>query len=919
MRAKELFINQIPQIEIDGSKNVPTTIFYPSAGKVLIGSSALAAAEHQHEIIRDFKIDLGFLDPNPVSKAARRTFITTTGERKSAASITSDFLREVLRHTNKWLVGHGVAKGTCILLAEPLKIPKHENWLANYRGNLKRILDRKFAGEGFENIDLKNIDFMPEPFAVFQYYRYGIRHPFVAQKMKYVALVIDFGGGTFDSCIIETTNEGDIKKGGKNSEPLGARSEPVGGFYVNQVVAEELFRKCVISKSEKTQFKRGLDLYAKWRENEIDLETIQDELANFVVSFHDVVYAIEDPKLSLCKSITNWALDASLHLSVSIPLPKDPFSIGGESIHAPFSASELRDVFIRRVWEQKLRNAIRETIHSGKEKVGGASISVVLLSGGSANIRWLEKLLNRDFADELSDAEILWLPDFQEVVARGLAAECTRRFHTRDRGGDFSSVTYNQLCLILDPDKTGHTVGRFKPRTEGLPNPETPGVLLPSATCLKNFIEKPMRWRVQLKRPPRRQLDYYFLRSSFDPSDYSSLQNLEETALHTPQDCSFDAHFQVELLVKEDGTAIPKFVYKTGRTEAEAVAKDGKPFYLDMTYSQTSVEPKAYIGLDFGTSNTSISFVDESSVQYFEKRSGEREISELVTTLPYPLAVTLQSYLGQFDPSKLPDHAREFIEAALAMAAYVTYTEYCLKKGQSQSKLFEGFAQRSAGPLWRLLQNCLMHLGKNGEISAPYQELMTAKLYKLIDEAIDFIAQQKHHKVSDTALDLLQPVKILANISQKVFTRNAFGFFEYVKRQKFTASRQYTGLFRHACSSSTPFFKVSEYEGPEDFPEAEPFLLNVDSGTALSLQPLIFWERCPRHPDIDPGHCYIYDIQPDKDEGRFSFKAAGFPCTCEVSVTNQYSDLAKTLLAYKEADLKINSVQVGSIRDVSEE
>jgi len=55
------------------------------------------------------------------------------------------------------------------------------------RNSLRRILTGKFA----------LVDFMPEPFAVFQYYRYGVRHPLVAEKRKHIALVVGFGGGTF--------------------------------------------------------------------------------------------------------------------------------------------------------------------------------------------------------------------------------------------------------------------------------------------------------------------------------------------------------------------------------------------------------------------------------------------------------------------------------------------------------------------------------------------------------------------------------------------------------------------------------------------------------------------------------------------------------------------------------------------------
>jgi hypothetical protein len=793
----------------------------------------------------------------------------------------------------------------------------YPGWLSNYRRNLTRILGRKFVGKDFEHLDLEesNIDFMPEPFAVFQYYRYGIRHPLLAQRTKLYALVIDFGGGTFDTCIIETTKEGDISESGKNSRPLAAKSEPVGGFYVNQVIAEELFRKCVISKSESGKFHTALDLYKKWRKNELDLATTHDEYKNFINHFHESIYSIEDPKLSLCKSITDWNLDTPLSLRISIPLPKNPFSATTELIHAPFSASELREIFTKKVWDQRLKNIVCHTLQRGKEELYGASISVILLSGGSANIRWLEKLVRRDCQGELRDAEVLWLPDFQEVVAKGLAAECIRRFATEDQGGDFSSVTYNRLCLILDADKSGHTVKRFKPRVEGLPNvTDVPGVLLPSASFLGSFIDKPMRWRVQLGRAPNRQLDYYFLRSSFDPEDHNNLQNIEEHTIYTPPDTSFDANFQVELMVKQDGTAIPRFIYKSGRTEAETIAKTGKPFYLDMTYGQTTADGHAYIGLDFGTSNTSIAFVDESSVQFTQKRAGERVLSELVSTLPYPLSAPLAAYLGQRDPSKLPKQARGFIESALALAAYISYCEYCAKKGRGESKLFKGFTQRSAGPLWRFLQDCLMQLGKNSEISAPYQELLNPELYKLLNEAVDFVAQEKHDTVAETAVDLLRPTQILANISQKIFSANAFGFFEQVKRQKFTTSRQYYGLFRHA-SGSPPFIKISEYRGPDDFPEGEPFLLNINAGTALSLHPLMFWDICRSHPDADPGHCYIFDIQPEKGKAKFSFKAVGYPCKREVSESNEYNDLARILMEYREHDPKTELLNIGSVQD----
>lgn len=603
MNKKELLINTVRMIDIDGSTNIPTVLFYVPDDKVLTGSSALAAATNRRQVNEDFKIDLGNHEP----KSARlgRRFTTATGTKKLAVELTADFLYQLLLHVRDWLSNNDIVESTNIMLAEPLAMQTDSapvDWLSNYRKNLRGLV----IGKGFEKID-----FLPEPFAVFQYYRYGLRHPIVAERTKHIALVIDFGGGTFDVCIIESTKEGDISQTGRNSRPYGSSSNPVGGFYINRMIAEELFRKYAPPLKE-SKTKKGLDLYKNWQKDLQDLSTTADEYQNFVRNFHEAIYEVENLKLTLCKSITNWGLDAPLTLTAPIAIPKDPFSTASGFTNVQFSATELRNAFIGKVWEQRLKSIIRIALQRGKEELSGAPISVVLLSGGSANIGWLRELLQRAFASELSNAEILRLPDFQEVVAKGLAVECARRFYNQE--GDFSSVTYNRLCLILDPDGSECKVRPFRPRTEGLPNvADMPGVLLPSASVLRSFIEKPMRWKVKLEHPPRKRLDYYFLRSSFIPDDLDNLQNIKERTVFTPRNCPFDAHVQVELVVKQDGTTKPRFIYKSGRNEEETIAVDGNPFYLDMVYSQTSAGSKAYIGLDFGTSNTSIAFVDQSS------------------------------------------------------------------------------------------------------------------------------------------------------------------------------------------------------------------------------------------------------------------------------------------------------------------
>jgi hypothetical protein len=68
-------------------------------------------------------------------------------------------------------------------------------------------------------------------------------------------------------------------------------------------------------------------------------------------------------------------------------------------------------VYLRALHRQRLSPA---------PEMRGPSVSIVLLSGGSANIGWLRELMTRDFKNDLHDAEIPQIPDYQEVVAKGL-------------------------------------------------------------------------------------------------------------------------------------------------------------------------------------------------------------------------------------------------------------------------------------------------------------------------------------------------------------------------------------------------------------------------------------------------------------------------------------------------------------------
>lgn len=189
MHTRDFFINAVRMISLDGSTNLPTALAYSPSGDLLFGASALNAPRNNFDVHLDFKVEVGTIEPGTLLPR----------DNAHPLRLANDFLHEVLKQTRDWLALNDLDQGTSVLLAEPLAMQTGlvgADWLTNYRNNLKRIL----AGRGFTDID-----FLPEPFAVFQYYRYGIRHPAVAEGGKKQALVIDVGGGTCDICVIETT------------------------------------------------------------------------------------------------------------------------------------------------------------------------------------------------------------------------------------------------------------------------------------------------------------------------------------------------------------------------------------------------------------------------------------------------------------------------------------------------------------------------------------------------------------------------------------------------------------------------------------------------------------------------------------------------------------------------------------------
>ena len=326
-----------------------------------------------------------------------------------------------------------------IIVAEPLSFQVKGgsgDWLANYRSNLRRMLNRYEA-----------VEFLPEPFAVYQYYRHGLRILNLVERKKHIALILDYGGGTFDACVIESTREGDISLSGKHSKPIAADSVPYGGFYLNRRLALYLIKRNLDDQGRRMvdqEFKR----YERVRKGGLEIEKLREGSRTFINNFRQLEWRCEAYKLELSSRIAQWGLEEEGYDKIEVEVPENPFS-DNSLVPIDLFSHQLRKVFIDDIWNQKLSPVVRNVLSRASDELSGKKqIGVTLISGGSANLGWLRKLLVKDFAEQLKSAEPVNIQhSFQEVVANGLAIECARRFFNKE--SEFVAVTYNPIKLFL--------------------------------------------------------------------------------------------------------------------------------------------------------------------------------------------------------------------------------------------------------------------------------------------------------------------------------------------------------------------------------------------------------------------------------------------------------------------------------------
>ena len=371
---------------------IPTILSYDHQhATYVIGTEARVLGLDGKTNAFNFKPEIG-QGPSTFSKK-KKYWLAPTGEySKSTETLTTKevtvlFIRELLR---------GLELPEKIILGEPAI--RDQTWKENYRRHMREV----FTELGIT----AQLSFFPEPFAVFQYYRH-YEQVFPKEPKSEVIMIIDVGAGTFNTCIIKTTEQGFLARGGATALPLGLQAESYGGYEIDKNLLT-----IVIEKAKK----QGI----VWKDNPLH----RVEHSSVPVLLH-----IEEAKIRLSDAIGTKARLAENLSSKQVNVCLVKGSLHPElDVNAVLDGEDLKRV-IREMWRRHYGQIIANAINEAKAKLAGSGFELdkfdkVLIAGGSSRLPFMVEEVALVLPTMVEESNIYIGPDIGTSVALGIACEC---------------------------------------------------------------------------------------------------------------------------------------------------------------------------------------------------------------------------------------------------------------------------------------------------------------------------------------------------------------------------------------------------------------------------------------------------------------------------------------------------------------
>ena len=452
-----------------------------------------------------------------------------------------------------------------LIVGEPAM--RDPGWGERFRNHVRQI---------FSDLGLPAPQFLAEPFAVFQYYRHVIG-AIPKVDVPQTILVIDFGGGTFDVCVVRTTKTGDLARGGSTARPLGIQSKMIAGRDIDQALLKKVVE------------------YAE-RQNIVFKD---DPLKRAAASRIPAFFLAEDVKLRLSKKLEGCAFNTDLTSTrETIVVPKGVLH-PEHKISAELTGEDLKDA-LNTIWRRDLGDVIIQSINEAGKSLGEevSRLDKILVAGGSAKLPFLMDLIHTTIPTLLRGKEdIIIAKDSGEAVAWGIAIEC------RERNPRHPDLASDKIAPCIQSDLYLY-FGRSRkedPRP-GVVKGKEPSV---SKGCLLSgpLLSDDLTFDYSIEIPfnPEERLFYWFSDRPVAKDAIMNRINLTDDVLRVPEGAS--RKLKMELKVSKDGMIQPTFNFLVNRPgkRAEREQAPCPPFLFD---SLKITEGKHYFGLDFGTSNS---------------------------------------------------------------------------------------------------------------------------------------------------------------------------------------------------------------------------------------------------------------------------------------------------------------------------
>jgi hypothetical protein len=439
-----------------------------------------------------------------------------------------------------------------------------EGWQSKYRSHIRELL---------KGLGQEEPSFFPEPFAVFQYYRHVAKLIPESRQPLWI-LVVDFGGGTFDSCVIEATEEGNPARGGAKAVPLGISSVQAAGREIDRRILTR-----AISKVNDIRLKK---------------EPLEGRLA----ARPGILLITEDMKIALSTRLHGCRLedDCSQYFETR-DIPRGFFH-PDVSFQLNLNGEDLKKV-VTELWMERLGPGICKTINDAKFRGGTlrfTQIDKVIVAGGSSGLPFVPQLIAKTLAGEsvgFRAKDILVGRDCEKAVAYGLAIEAReQRSRYLKAHNSIGPCVFGRLFLYVASRRDEVLQKPYIKRRleDGTELAQGPGLLLGGPMRIPDFE---VEYEVKLPFLPRGAFFYWFCDKEAPDDPVAQRLNVQADVLRLPPDTP--KTFRLRLHFSEDGFVHPFFRISEKEVRIPPFESRGL---------QISRDVESYAGIDLGTSNS---------------------------------------------------------------------------------------------------------------------------------------------------------------------------------------------------------------------------------------------------------------------------------------------------------------------------